>query len=328
MHRRTFLGAVAAGFVAAALTAEAQRAGKTARVGVLWPYSPTATSPFADALRQGLRELGYVEGKSVVLEERWAEGRLDRLPSLAAELVGLKVDVIVTMSTPAGQAAARATTTIPIVITLVADPVESGIVANLARPGGNVTGLSLMQPELNGKRVALLKEVVPKLSRVGVFWSPTTPSHARVLRETDAAARSRGMQIHPVEVHGAGDLDTAFAALVRERDGALVVLPDALFRDQQRRIIDLAATHRLPAIYFAGDLVTAGGLMAYGAADFHEDLRQAAAFVDKILKGARPADLPIVQPSKFELIINLRTAKALGLAFRQSLLQRADQVVE
>ncbi len=310
----------------APLVAEAQL-GKVPRIGILWAYSPPVVSPFAEAFRQGLRGLGYVEGQNIVLEERWAEGRFDRLPSLAAELVRLNVDIIVTASTPAVQAAQQATRTIPIVMTLVADPVESGIVGSLARPGGNVTGLSLMHPEVSGKRLALLKEVIPKLSRVAVFSSSSTASYRVVLRETEAAARALGMQLQVVEVRGPADLDGAFSAITRDRVGALVVLPDPMFRNQQRRVLDLAAKNRLPAMYWSRDLAEAGGLMAYGA-NFPDVCRQAAAFVDKILKGAKPAELPIEQPVKFELVINLRTAKALGLTIPQTLLLRADQVIE
>jgi ABC-type uncharacterized transport system substrate-binding protein len=309
------------------VAADPQPAGKVPRVGILWAYSPSVTSILADAFRQGLRGFGYVEGQNIVLEERWAEGRFDRLPSLAAELSRLNLDVIVTASTPAVQAAQQATRTIPIVMTLVSDPVEDGVVASLARPGRNVTGLSLMHPELSAKRVALLKEVVPKLSRVAVLWSPSTASYRKVLGEMQTAANALGLQLRSVEVRGPTDFDSAFSAIVRERAGALVVLPDALFRDHQRRILDLAATSRLPAIYWSRDLVESGGLMAYGA-NLPDVLRQAASFVDKILKGAKPANLPIEQPAKLELVINMKTAKALRLTIPPSILSRADSAIE
>jgi putative tryptophan/tyrosine transport system substrate-binding protein len=311
----------------APLAAEAQQAGKVPRLGILWPYSSSVASPFAEAFRQGLRDAGYVEGQNIVVEERWAEGNFDRLPSLAADLARRKVDIIVAASTPAVQAAKQATRTIPIVMTLVSDPVESGIVASLGRPGGNVTGLSLMHPELSGKRLALLKEVNPKISGVAVFWSSSTPAYPVILRETEAAARSLGMHLQTMKVRGPAGVDKAFTSIIRERISALVVLPDAMFRNQHRRIIDLAAKNRLPAMYWSRDLVDAGGLMAYGAniPDIH---RQAAVFVDKILKGAKPNDLPIEQPAKLELVINLKTAKALGMTIPPSLLQRADRVVE
>jgi len=311
----------------APIAVETQQAGKVPRLGILGAYSSSIASPFAEALRQGLRDAGYVEGQNIVLEERWAEGNFDRLPSLAADLVRRKVDVIVAASTPAVQAARQATRTIPIVMTLVSDPVESGIVASLGRPGGNVTGLSLMHPELSGKRLALLKEVSPKISDVAVLWSASTASYSVVLGETEAAARSLGMHLQSVEVRGPAGVDNAFTSMTRDRISALVVLPDPMFRNQHRRIIDLAAKNRLPAMYWSRELVDAGGLMAYGAniADIH---RQAAVLVDKILKGAKPSALPIEQPAKLELAINLKTAKALGMTIPPSLLQRADRVVE
>ena len=252
---------------------------------------------------------------------------MDRLPSLAAELVRLNVDVIVTATTPAVQAARDATTTTPIVMTLVTDPVSSGIVPSLARPGGNVTGLSLMHPEQSGKRLALLKEVIPTLSRVAVFWSLSTPSYRLVVRETEEAARTLGIKLQALEIRGPAAFDNAFSTLLRERVGALVVLPDAMFRNEQRRILDLASRHRLPAMYWSRELVDAGGLMAYGAS-FRDTLRQAASIVDRVLRGTRPSDLPIEQPAKLELAINLKTAKTLGLTIPPALLLRADHVIE
>jgi putative tryptophan/tyrosine transport system substrate-binding protein len=307
--------------------AAAQQGAKIPRIGILWVYSPSVGSVFADAFRQGLRGLGYVEGRTIALEERWAEGNFDRLPSLAAELVRLNVDVILTASTPAAKAAQQATRTIPIVITLVTDPVESGIVASFARPGGNITGLSLMHPELTGKRLEILKEVIPTVRSVGVFWSASTPSYRLLLSETETAARSLGLQLHAVEVRGPTDFDNAFTAITRSNVGALVLLPDVLFRNQQKRILDLALKNRLPAMYWSRELVDAGGLMAYGA-NILDQYRQAATVVDKILKGAKPRDLPIEQPAKLELVINVRTAKALGLTIPRSVLLRADYVVE
>ena len=311
----------------APLMAGAQQRTKIPRVGILWVYSPSIGSVFADAFRQGLRGLGYVEGRTIVLEERWADGKFERLPSLASELVRLNVDVIVTASTPAAQAAQQATRTIPIVITLVTDPVESGLVASLARPGGNITGLSLMHPELTGKRLELLKEIIPTVRRVGVFWNASTPAYRLLLTETETAARSLGLQLHVVEVRGPTDFENAFSALTRGRVGALVLLPDVLFRNQQRRILDLASKNHLPAMYWSRELVDAGGLMAYGA-NIPDQYRQAATVVDKILKGATPGELPLEQPAKLELVINLKTAKALGVTVPQSVLRRADYVVE
>jgi putative ABC transport system substrate-binding protein len=309
------------------LTAEAQQGRKVPRIGILWAHSPSRVSSFAEAFREGLGGLGYVEGQNIALDERWAEGKFDRLPSLAAELVRLNVDVIIAESTPAARAAQQATRTIPIVLTLVTDPVEGGFVASLARPGGNVTGLSLMHPELSAKRLELLKEIVPKASRVAVLWSSSTPSYSRLLRETEAAARVLGVQLQVVEVRGPAEFDSAFSAVIRDRAGALLVLPDPMFRNHLRRILDLAAKSRLPTLYWSRDLVDAGGLMAYGA-NLPDGYRQAATFVDKILKGAKPAELPIEQPAKLELVINLKTAKALGLMIPKSLLLRADQVIE
>jgi putative ABC transport system substrate-binding protein len=309
------------------LTAEAQQAGKVPRIGVLWSVSPTIASPWAAAFRQELSGLGYVEGQTIALEERWAEGRFDRLASLAAELVGLNVDILVTTTTPAARAAQQATRTIPIVMTLVSDPVESGVVANLARPGGNVTGLSLMHPELSRKRLALLKELLPKVSRVAVLSNPSNPITPPLLRETEAAARALGVQLQVVEVRDSAGLDSAFPAMTRERAGALVVIPDFLFMDQRRRIVDLAAKSRLPAMYAWREPVDAGGLMAYGAS-IPDILRRAAVYVDKIIKGAKPADLPIEQPVKLELVINMKAAKALGLKIPPAMLARADHVIE
>jgi putative ABC transport system substrate-binding protein len=306
--------------------AVAQQPKKVPRIGVLWLYSPTIASPFAEAFRQGLRGLGYVEGQNIALEERWAEGRFDRLPSLAAELVRLKVDILVTASTPAAQAGQQATQSIPIVLTNVSDPVESGLVSSLARPGGNVTGLSLMHPELAGKRLELLKEVIPKLSRVAVLSNPANPIMPPLLRETEAAARALGVQLQVVEVRDPSDFDSAFSAMTRERAGALVVLPDAIFQNERTRIAGLAAKARLPAMYAWREAVDAGGLMAYGAS-VPDIFRRAATYVDKILKGTKPADLPVEQPKKFEFVINLKAAKQIGLTIPPNVLARADKVI-
>jgi putative tryptophan/tyrosine transport system substrate-binding protein len=311
----------------APLTTDAQHAGKVPDVGVLWGYSPPDVSRFGEAFRQGLASLGYVEGRNLALHERWSEGKSDRLASLAADLVRLNVDVIVAASTPAARAAQQATKTIPIVLTLVTDPVGDGFAASLARPGGNVTGLSMMHPELSGKRLALLKDVVPKASRVAVFRSPSTPLYARLLRETEVAARTLGVQLQVVEVRGSAEFDNAFATVARDHADALLWLPDPMFRHHLRRILDLAAKNRLPALYWSRESVEAGGLMSYGA-NIPNMYRSAAIFVDKILKGVKPAELPIEQPSKFELAINLKTAKALGLTIPPPLLLQADKVID
>jgi putative tryptophan/tyrosine transport system substrate-binding protein len=326
IDRRTFLLATAGGLLAAPLAAEAQSAGKVARIGVL-EYGGSVRGPAHEAFRQQLRELGYVEGQNIVLEYRFAEGRADRLPDFAAELVRLKVDVIVAGGTPPPLAAKHATSTIPIVMAAAGDPVGTGLVASLAKPGGNVTGLSLLSPELTGKRLQLTKEVVPGLSRVAVLWNAANPIAALVARETEDAARTLGVQVQSVEVRGPDDFDNALPATVSGGAGALFVVDDPLVLRYRGRIADFAARNRLPATAFYKEFAEAGGLMTLGPS-LAELYRRAAIFVDKILKGAKPADLPVDQATKFELVINLRTAKALGLTIPPSLLQRADQVIE
>jgi ABC-type uncharacterized transport system substrate-binding protein len=321
------LGLLAALLGAAApRAADAQQSKTVPRIGVLWANAPTVASPLAEAFRQGLRELGYVEGQHIALEERWAEDRLDRLPALAAELVQRNVDLIVTGATVPIQAVQHATKTIPIIMAMSNDPVESGFVASLARPGGNITGLSLVSPEVSEKRLELLKEVIPTISRVAVLWNAANPSHPLLLRETEAAARVLRVQLQALEARGPAEFDRAFLAMTREHVGALVVLPDTMFRAQQRRLVDLAAQSRLPTMYWSRELADAGGLMSYGA-NIPAMFRRAATFVDKVLKGAKPADLPVEQPMKFEFIINLKTAQALGLTIPPTLLFQADEVL-
>jgi putative ABC transport system substrate-binding protein len=309
-------------------TAAAQPREKMPRIGYLSPGF--ATDPirarFLQALRQGLRELGYVEGQNIAIESRWAEGVYDRLSALAADLVRSKVDVIVASSGAATQAARQATRTIPIVMSLVNDPVGSGLVASLARPGGNVTGLTVMSPDLLGKRLELLKAVVPKLSRVALLRNPGNPADTAMLREAEAAARALGVRLQPLEARNSQEIDSAFAAMTRERVGALLILPDGVFLSQRSQIAELAVKRRLPSIY-GTEYAEAGGLMSYGA-NYLDLVRREATFVDKILKGAKPADLPVAQPTKFELVINLRTAKAIGVTIPPSLLQRADQIID
>jgi len=285
-----------------------------------------------EAFRQGLRDLGYVEGRNVVIEYRSAEGKYERFPALAAELVALKVDVIVAAgSTPAALAAKQATRTILIVFASAADPVASGLVTSLARPGGNVTGLSTVGSELVGKRLEQLKQAVPGVSRVAVLWQPQGVLGERtrkdMLKEADVAARALGVRLQFVEARGPADFDRAFSDMTRARAGALTVLGSPTFLNERRRLVDLAAKNRLPAVYTVREFVDAGGLMSYGP-NLADLFRRAATYVDKILKGAKPADLPVEQPTKFELVINLKAAKALGLTIPQSLLGRADQVVE
>jgi ABC-type uncharacterized transport system substrate-binding protein len=298
---------------------------RIARIGFLHPGTPPNAS--ADVFRNALHDLGYVEGRDVTIEFRWAEGRMERLSSLAAELVALKVDVIVVGTTPAIKAVAEKTKTIPIVMTVVADPVADGLVQSLGRPGGNVTGLTIISPELSGKRIELLKESVPKLSRLAVLWNPANPTHVTALRESQATAKTLGLQAVPVAVQNAGDVDGAFATIVRERATALFVLDDAILFTERQRIADLAVKHRLPLVSGISGYADAGGLMTYGAKQTDLYLR-AAVFVDRILKGAKPANLPIEQPSSFELVINLKTAKSLGLAIPDSVLWRADRLIE
>jgi putative tryptophan/tyrosine transport system substrate-binding protein len=310
-------------------TAAAQPREKMPRIGYLTPGF--ATDPmrerFLEAFRLGLRELGYVEGQNIAIESRWGEDKDDRLPALAADLVRSKVDVIVTQGGAVTQAAQQATRTIPIVMSLVNDPVGSGLVASLARPGGNVTGGTVISPDLLGKRLALLKEVIPKVSRVALLRNPDNPADAAMLREVEAAARALGVRLQTLEARNHQEIERAFAAMIRERPGALLILPDAIFQTQRRQIAELAAKGRLPAVGRMREDAEAGYLMAYGA-NYRDLVRRAATFVDKILKGAKPADLPIEQPTKFELVINLRTAKAIGLTISPSLLQRADHVIE
>ncbi len=329
LERRTFLATLAGGLLAAPLAAEAQPREKVPRVGYLSPGSssdPARLRRF-EAFRQGLRELGYVEGQNIAIESRWAEGKYDRYSALAADLVRLKVDVIVAVGGRATQDAQQATRTIPIVMSVVIDPVGSGLVASLARPGGNITGLTIMASDLVGKQLEVLKEVVPKVSRVALLWNPANPGSAPQLREAEAAARALRVRLQTLEARVPQEIDSAFAAMTRERAGALVVLADAIFTNQVKQIADLAAKRRLPTVYALREYAEAGGLMVYGANPLDLE-RRAATFVDKILKGAKPADLPIEQPSKFELIINLKSAKALGLTIPQSLLLRADEVIQ
>jgi putative tryptophan/tyrosine transport system substrate-binding protein len=310
-------------------TAAAQPAGKVPRIGYLSQGFATdlMRAGFLEAFRQGLRELGYVERQDIAIESRWTEGNDDRLPALAADLVRSKVDVIVTLGGAATQAAQQATRTIPIVMSLVNDPVGSGLVASLARPGGNVTGLTAISPDLLGKRVELLKEVVPKVSRVALLRNPDNPADAAMLREVAAAARALGVRLQTLEARNHQEIERAFAAMIRERAGALLILPDAIFQTQRRQIAELAAKGRLPAVGRMREDAEAGCLMAYGA-NYRDLVRSAATFVDKILKGAKPGDLPVEQPTKFELVINLRTAKTIGLTIPPTLLQRADQIID
>jgi len=327
MVRRAFIGTLAVFLLTVPLAAKAQTPAKVPRIGFLSSRSPAQSGPYIELFRQGLRELGYVEGQNIVIEYRFAEGRPERLPALAAELVRLKVDVIVTTAPPAPEAAKQATSTIPIVFATAVDPVANGLVASLARPGGNITGLANMSAEVVGKQLQLLKEVAPKVSRVAVLQNPNNHGHPVVLREAEGAARTLGLQLHIVPARTPSEIEAAFAAMRSQRAGGVLVLRDSVFFAQRTQIAALAAKSRLPAVYGFREDAEAGGLMAYGASLPHM-YRRAATYVDKILKGAKPADLPVEQPTKFELVINLKTAKALGLTIPQSLMQRADEVIQ
>jgi putative tryptophan/tyrosine transport system substrate-binding protein len=308
-------------------SAEAQQATKVPRIGFLSGSPPSSIKARTEAFRQGLRELGYMEGKNIVIEWRSAEGKGDRLPALATELVHLKVDVIVTAGPLVTRAAKEATVTIPIVMAQDPDPVGSGFVASLARPGGNITGLSRIAPELSGKQLELLKEIVPKLSRVAVFGTSTRPGNAQMLRELELAAGAFGVKLQYLDILSPKDIATAFQAAVRERaDGALWFVTGSIGNPHREKIADLAVSSRLPVMYFQRVDVEAGALMYYGVniVDLH---RRAAVYVHKILKGAKPADLPVEQPTKFEFVVNLKAAKRIGLTIPPSVLARADKVI-
>jgi putative ABC transport system substrate-binding protein len=313
--------------LAAPLAAEGQAPAKVPRIGYLTSLSLTESAIGLESFRQGLRELGYVEGQTIAIEYRFADGQPDRLPALAAELVRLKVDVIVTGGPPAPEAAKQATSTIPIVFAVAADPAAQGLVASLARPGGNITGLASIAAEVVGKELELLKEVAPKVLRVAVLQNPSNHVHPTVLRQAEGAARALGIQLQIVQARTPPEIEAAFAAMRSQRVGGVLVLRDGLFLAQRTQTAALAAKNRLPTVYGHREEAEAGGLMAYGASVSFM-YRRAATYVDKILRGAKPADLPVEQPTKFELVINLKTAKALGLTIPQSLLLRADEVIQ
>ena len=326
MERRTFLAMIPGSLLAAPLAVGAQQAGKVWRIGLLSSGSHSAAVARIDAFKQGLRDLGYVEGQNLAIEYRWAEGREDRLSALAADLVRLRVDIIVTQGTVATVVARRATSTMPIVFAVAGNPVAAGLVASLTRPAGTVTGLAVMGAEMSPKQVELVRETVPGLTRIAALWNPSNSSSVPELKAAEAAARTFGMQFQPVEARDARGVDAAFATMTKQRAGAVIVLSDSMLFSQRTLISNLAAKNRLPAIAWTGEFI-AGLLMVYGpnVADMY---RRAATYVDKIFKGAKPADLPVEQPTKFELLINLKTAKALGLTIPPSLLLRADQVIE
>ena len=324
MDRRAFLAGAAA-LLAPPLAAEAQQAGKVYRVGVLQPFPNTPAVNYTEAVRQGLRDHGYVEGQNIVIEHRMSSV-LKEHPALLADLVSRNVDVIVTWSTPAVLAAKKATSAIPIV-GISGDPVRTGLVASLARPGGNLTGLAILTDELELKNLQLLKEIAPGVTRVAVLWNPDNPVWAHALKRLQEEAPALGLKLQPLAVRDSRDLEVIFAAAIREKAGALVVFREAIFNPLRLDIVNFAAAHRLPAVYGTPIFIETGGLLVYGA-NFLDMVRRTGGYVDKILKGAKPADLPIEQPTKFELVINLKTAKALGLTIPPSILLRADQVIE
>ncbi len=327
MRRRAFLSVLAGSLLGAPLAPEAQQAARISRVGWLAPGPAQRGRPLLDALRQGLRELGYAEGHTIEFESRWAEGQSDRIPALAEDLVRLKVRVVFAWGALAIVAAKRATATIPIVFLTHFDPVESGFVASLARPGGNVTGRTLMSPDLAGKRLQLLREILPGVSHVAVMANTATPGTQSMLGHFQSSAQALGVKLEVVEVRSPDQFEGAFAAIVGKRIGALHINLDPLFLENRPRLMQLAMMHRLPATYDVREFADSGGLMSYGPSVLGE-VQRAAVHVDKILKGTRPAELPVEQPTKFELVINMRTAKALGLTIPPSLLLRADELIE
>ena len=326
MRRREFITLLSGAAAAWPLVARAQQAGKIYRIGFLWD-SPDAFLDALEAFRQGLRDLGYVEGRNIAIEYRWAEGKPERMRELAEELVRLKVDVIVAPSSIYTEAAKRATSTIPIIFVSHADPLGSRHVASLARPGGNITGLSLMMTETNVKGLELLKEAVPGISRVAVIFDPATPSHGPGLKAVKAAGPTLGLRIQSVPVRSATEFDSAFTAIVGERADAVLVLSTPLFIAGAKRLAELSLAHKLPSLFGPKHHVQEGGLMSYSP-DRADQWRRGAIYVDKILRGIDPADLPVQQPTKFEIAINLKTAKSIGLAIPPSLLGRADEVIE
>jgi putative ABC transport system substrate-binding protein len=327
MRKTVISFALCAMLLALCASAEAQQPARIPRIGFLFGSSLSANSARHEAFRQGLRELGYVEGKNIVIDWRSAEEKLDRLPALAADLVYLKVDIIVTGGSSPTRAAKEATTTIPIVMAQDADPVGSGFVASLARPGGNITGLSTLAPELSGKRLEILKEVVPKLSRVAVLGNSTEPGNAQMLGETERDAVVFGVKLQYVDVLSPKDIETAFRTASKARADAVLELPSFVFNSHRTEIAKLAVKSQLPAVYPQREFAEDGGLMSYGVS-YTDLFRRAATYVDKILKGAKPADLPVEQPIKFEFIINLKAAKQIGLTIPPNVLARADKVIK
>jgi putative tryptophan/tyrosine transport system substrate-binding protein len=318
---------LALGLLAAPPAAEAQQPARVPRIGFLGNSTAALEANLVEPFREGLRDLGYDEGRNVLIEYRWAEAKYERLPALIAELIALKVDVIVTAGTPAALAVKKATTSVPLVMVAVGDPVGTGVVASLARPGGNITGLTSIAADLEGKRLELLREVIPKLSHVAVLWNPASPFSVVAEREVHAAAQVLRMKVLSLGVRTPEELQDAFATIVRERPGALLVVADRVFLHNRARIINFAAQNRLPGVYAYRELVEVGGLLSFGPsyADMH---RRAATYVDKILKGTSPADLPVERPTTFDFLVNLKTARALGLTIPESVLQQATELIQ
>jgi len=327
MDRRVFFATLSIGLLVAPLVSDAQQPSRVRRIGYLESGSAAPGTPHVEAFRKGLRDLGWVDGQNIAIEVRYAAGKFDRLPALAGELVRLKVDLIFASTTPGALAAKRATTTIPIVIGFVADPVASGLVASLAHPGGNITGWTHQGLDLRAKYLDLLKEAVPKATQIGALLNPANPVHVASLKNLEAAAQALNVQFHPVWAQDPGDLEKAFSALTQKGVDSLAVLPEGMFLAQRDLIVALAARNRLPTLYGVIEFAEAGGLMAYGV-NLPDMFRRGAFFVDRILRGVKPADLPAEQPTKVELVINSRAAKTLRLTIPQSLLLRADRVIE
>jgi putative tryptophan/tyrosine transport system substrate-binding protein len=324
MSEKIFCLVLGTMLLALGLPAEAQQSAKIPRIGFLIASTPSNYVTRIETFRQAMRELGYVEGKNITIEYRYAEGKAERLREIAAEFVSLKVDVFVTAAN--ATAAKEATKTIPIVFAAIADPVASGIVDSLAKPGGNLTGLTVLAPELTGKRLELLKEAAPKITRVAFLWNPSNPGDVPLWKEVEAASGALGLQVRSLEVRSLTDFDNAFATATKERVEAFTMTLNPFINSYRPRILDFVAKNRLPAIFGVPDIVEAGGLMSYGP-DYSEHFRRLATFVDKILKGAKPADLPVEQPTKFEFVVNLKTAKQIGLTIPPNVLARADRVI-
>jgi putative tryptophan/tyrosine transport system substrate-binding protein len=326
MRKKIIRFALCAMLFALSLPAEAQQRTKIPRIGFLGNSTAALEANLIGPFREGLRDFGYVEGKNIVIEWRWAEGKYERFPALIAEIIASKVDLIVTAGTPATIALKKATTTLPLVMIAVGDPVGTGLIASLAHPGGNLTGLTSISPELDGKRLELLREVVPKISHVAVLWNPTSPLQVVAERETQAAAQAMRIKVLSLGVQAQEQFDDAFATIRRKRPGALLVLADRLFLHHRARIMDFATKQRLPGVHAYVELVEAGGLMSYGPsyAGMH---RRAAYFVDRILKGTKPVDLPVEAPAKFELVVNLKAAKQIGVTIPPNVVYRADRVI-